>query len=59
MVDQLNSIEAASEKLGGLGRTRVFDLLRTGELASVKIGRRRMIPDSAIRQYIENLKAAS
>lgn len=59
MIDQLNNIEQTSEKLGGLGRTRVFDLLRTGELASVKIGRRRMIPDSAIAAYIARLKVGA
>ncbi|MCA9241420.1 MAG: helix-turn-helix domain-containing protein [Planctomycetales bacterium] len=56
MVDQLNNIERAREKLGGLGRTRVFELLRTGQLQSVKIGRRRLIPDSAIQRYIDGLK---
>lgn len=58
VIDTLNNIEQASEKLGGLGRTRLFELLRTGELRSVKIGRRRMIPDSSIAQYIDGLKAA-
>ena len=58
MIDTLNNIEQASEKLGGLGRTRLFELLRTGELRSVKIGRRRMIPDSSIAQNIDGLKAA-
>lgn len=58
VIDQLNNIEQTSEKLGGLGRTRVFHLLQTGELQSVKIGRRRFIPDSSIQQYIEGLKAA-
>ena len=45
------------QKLGGLGRTRMFHLLQTGELQSVKIGRRRFIPDSSLQQYIEGLKA--
>lgn len=58
MTDQLNNIEQTGEKLGRLGRTRVFDLIRSGQLASVKIGRRRMVPDSAIQQYIDQLKAA-
>ena len=58
MLDKLNNIEEAQQKLGGLGRTRIFHLLQTGELRSVKIGRRRMIPDSSIAQYIDGLKAA-
>ncbi len=59
MGDTLNDIENTQAKLGGLGRTRVFDLIRTGELASVKIGRRRFVPDSAIQRYIDNLKASA
>jgi len=57
--DQLNDIEGTQRKLGGLGRTRVFDLIRTGELASVKIGRRRFVPESAIQAYIESLKVSA
>ena len=59
MSDRLNDIEGAQQKLGGLGRTRIFDLIRTGQLASVKIGRRRFVPDSAIQAYIDNLKASA
>jgi hypothetical protein len=59
MLDQLNDVEATGVKLGGLGRTRVFDLIASGQLASVKIGRRRFVPDSAIAAYIERLKATA
>lgn len=57
--DQLNDIEGTQRKLGGLGRTRIFDLMRTGELKSVKIGRRRFVPDSAIQEYIDQLKVGA
>lgn len=59
MLDQLNDVEATGKKLGGLGRTRVFDLIASGQLASVKIGRRRFVPDSAIAAYVESLKASA
>ena len=59
MLDQLNDVEATGVKLGGLGRTRVFDLIASKQLASVKIGRRRFVPDSAIAAYIERLKASA
>ena len=59
MNDKLNDIEGTQRKLGGLGRTRVFDLIGTGELKSVKIGRRRFVPDSAIQEYIESLKVSA
>lgn len=54
--DRLNCIEETQSKLGDLGRTRLFSLLATGELKSVKIGRRRFVPDSAIADYIQQLK---
>lgn len=39
-----------------MSRTVVFELLRTGRLRSVKQGRTRLIPASAIREYIELLE---
>lgn len=57
-VDNLNDLPAARIKLGGIGRSSIYRLMDTGELRSVKVGRRRLIPDSSIQQYIEGLKAA-
>jgi excisionase family DNA binding protein len=39
-----------------LSRTAVFELLRSGRLRSVKQGRTRLIPASAIRDYITLLE---
>ena len=39
-----------------LSRTVVFELLRTGRLRSVKQGRTRLIPASAIQDYIALLE---
>jgi len=39
-----------------LSRTVIFELLRTGRLRSVKQGRTRLIPASAIRDYIALLE---
>lgn len=38
-----------------IGRSKVFELLATGELASVKIGRRRLIPRAALSEYVGRL----
>jgi excisionase family DNA binding protein len=38
----------------GLGRTKIYELLDTGELASVKVGRARLIVVSSLREFIEN-----
>jgi len=39
-----------------LSRTVIFELLRTGRLRSVKQGRTRLIPASAIQDYIALLE---
>jgi len=52
---QLYTIEEAAAMLR-LGRTKVFDLLRSGRLNSVQEGRARRIPPHAIAEYIALLK---
>lgn len=44
--------------LGGIGRTKVHQLIATGELPSVKIGRRRFVATRDLEEYIEGLRAA-
>jgi excisionase family DNA binding protein len=39
----------------GIGRTHMFELLRRGEIASVKSGRRRLIPATALDDYLARL----
>ena len=43
-------------ELLSLSRTVVFDLLRTGRLRSVKQGRTRLIPATALRDYLALLE---
>lgn len=50
------SIDEAIEALS-LGRTQLFDLLRRGEIVSVKIGRRRSIPAELLESYLARLIA--
>ncbi|RGA04533.1 DNA-binding protein [Microbispora triticiradicis] len=38
-------------KLLSLGRSTVYELIRSGRLRSVRQGRARLIPASAIREY--------
>jgi len=54
---RLNSVERVMEKLG-VGRSTVFELMAGGQLRSVKIGRRRMVSDRAISEFINKLEAA-
>lgn len=48
----LYSIDEAREQLGGISRNTIYNLLRTGELASVPIGRRRFISAAALVAFI-------
>jgi excisionase family DNA binding protein len=48
--------EEAAELLS-VGRTTVYDLIRLGALASVKIGKARRVPADAVRQYVDRLVA--
>lgn len=54
-VDRLNSrlwpVEAVMQRLS-IGRSMVFNLIRSGELRSVKVGRRRLVSETAINEYI-------
>ena len=46
--------EEAAEALR-LGRSKVYDLMRTGALRSVKIGGSRRIPVAALRLFVDSL----
>lgn len=48
----LLTIEEAGECLG-IGRSKIYDLMTTGELASIKIGARRLIAVSSVTDYIQ------
>jgi excisionase family DNA binding protein len=48
------SPDQVAESLG-VCRSRVYDLMRTRVLPSVKIGRARRVPVSAVRAYVDQL----
>jgi hypothetical protein len=49
---ELYSIDDARFLLGGIARMTLYDLLNSGELSSVVIGRRRFVPAAAITAFI-------
>lgn len=53
---ELLSIEQVAERLS-LGRTVTYALIMSGEIESVKVKSRRLIPSPAIDHYIERLRA--
>jgi excisionase family DNA binding protein len=52
----LYSVEDAAQLLG-IGRTFMFHLVATGEICSVKIGKRRKIPRDALDDYVDRLRS--
>ena len=52
----LVTAEGAAQRLS-IGRSRVFQLLKTGELESLLLGRSRRIELSALKAYVERLRA--
>ena len=50
----LLSLDEAAEVLG-VGRSRLYDLIRKRELVSVTIGRSRRIPVAALREYVARI----
>lgn len=55
-VARLHNIESVMDRLG-VGRSTVFALMASGQLRSCKVGRRRLIPESAIRDFIDSLES--
>lgn len=53
---RLLSPESVAELLG-CGRSYVFQLLARGDIASVKVGKLRRIPEAAVQDYIDRLLA--
>ena len=55
---RLHSIKAAGARLQ-LSRSKLYEEMDSGRLQSVKVGRRRLIPESALINYIDGLIAAA
>ena len=49
---------AAAAKIAGIGRTRLYEAIRDGDLIARKFGSRTLILDADLRRWLENLPAA-
>ena len=56
-MEKMLTVEEAADALR-LSRTKTFELLKNGSLRSVKIGRCRRVPVSALEAFIAQLVAA-
>lgn len=54
MVNVLLTVDQVAERLQ-LGRTKVYELLRSGDIESVVIGSARRIPSAAVDAFIHRL----
>ena len=50
----LLSVEEAAAQLR-IGRSRMFDLIRRGEVLSVKVGGSRRVPYDSVKAYVDRL----
>ena len=53
----LYTIEDACKRLGGISRSNFYNLVNTGQLRSVKVGRRRYLTDTEMRRFAASLKS--
>jgi excisionase family DNA binding protein len=50
----LLSIEAAAERLS-IGRTTMYALVKSGQIKTVRVGRRRLVPTDELTAYINRI----
>ncbi len=57
--DRLVEVVEARARLGNLSHTKIMALIASGELPSVKLGRRRLIRESRLVEFMAALESAS
>ncbi len=50
--DRLLSVDEAAALLG-IGRSVLYSLIGSGRIRSISVGRRRLIPSSAVREFVD------
>ncbi|MFZ5651726.1 MAG: helix-turn-helix domain-containing protein [Bacillota bacterium] len=53
IVDRLLSIKEAVRILG-LGRATLYEMCRTRQIGQVRVGRRVLIPESAVKEFVSS-----
>jgi excisionase family DNA binding protein len=51
--DRLLSVDDAADALG-IGRSALYGEIAAGRLRTLKVGRRRLVPSGAVRDYIQH-----
>jgi hypothetical protein len=55
----LLDVDETRKALGGLGRTKVYELANTGEITKINIGARGFFTTQSIAAYVERLALAA
>ena len=55
---QLLDLKQVQQRLD-VGRSSVYELVMSGQLRSVKIGKRRLVPENALTEFVEDLAQAA
>ncbi len=55
---RLLDVDAARAALGGISRPTIYALIQSGKLRTIKVSRRRFVPESAIAEYLGTGSAA-
>ena len=58
IVPVLYRVEEAAQALR-LSRSITYELIRSGQLRTVKVGARRLVPVEAVREYVASLEASA
>ncbi|MFF4595271.1 excisionase family DNA-binding protein [Amycolatopsis sp. NPDC001319] len=53
----LLTVEEAAEQLS-IGRTTMFALIKAGDITTVRVGRLRRVPATAVADYVDRLTSA-
>ena len=56
---RLIPVPGVQADLGGISRTSVYELISSGELTKVNIGRRSFITEESLTAYLSRLSAAA
>ena len=59
MSDRLTLTPKEACRLLGLSRGLMYEAIRTGQIPSIRIGRRILIPRAALERLLENPKSAN
>lgn len=56
MTKLMNEVQEACERTG-IGRSKLYQLMTAGEIKSVKVGKRRLIPEEDLQGFVARLRA--